>query len=50
MARVMIALFEGFVLQKCREPELDVDGYSNAVRFIWSRLQASPKRISRGRS
>jgi AcrR family transcriptional regulator len=50
MAHLMIALFKGFVLQKCREPDLDVDDYVSAIRFVWGRLHTSPKKVSRGRS
>jgi AcrR family transcriptional regulator len=39
MARIMIALFEGFVLQKCRESDLDVEPYITAVLFVWERMQ-----------
>jgi AcrR family transcriptional regulator len=42
MARVMIALFEGFVLQKCREKNLDVARYVDAVLLIWDRLRMRP--------
>jgi AcrR family transcriptional regulator len=39
LARVMIALFEGFVLQKCREKNLDIGPYVKAVLFIWDRMR-----------
>lgn len=50
MARAMIALFEGFVLQKCREPDLDVGEYIRVVRFLWKRIHLSPKKVNRERS
>lgn len=38
LARTFIALFEGLVLQKCREEELPLDAYGRAVLFLWQRL------------
>jgi AcrR family transcriptional regulator len=42
MARVMVALFQGLVLQKCREKNLDIQPYLQAIRFLVSRLRATP--------
>lgn len=39
MARVMIALFQGLVLQKCWEKDLDIRPYVRAVLFLAERLQ-----------
>jgi AcrR family transcriptional regulator len=41
LARVMIALFQGFVLQKSREPDLDVNGYTRAALFLWERMRSA---------
>ncbi len=38
LARAFIALFEGLVLQKCREEELALDAYGRAVLLLWQRL------------
>lgn len=43
MARVMIALFQGLVLQKCREKDLDVSPYVEAVLFLAGRMRPSPR-------
>ena len=39
LARVMIALFQGLVLQKCRDRELDVSAYVRVVLAMWEGLR-----------
>jgi AcrR family transcriptional regulator len=40
MARVMVALFQGLVLQKCREKHLDIEPYVEAALFLARRMLA----------
>jgi len=39
LARVMIALFQGLVLQKCREKDLDLQAYVRTVLLMWDGLR-----------
>jgi AcrR family transcriptional regulator len=39
LARVMIALFQGLVLQKCREKDLDLQAYVRTVLLMWNGLR-----------
>jgi len=50
MVRVMIALFQGFVLQKCREPELDVSGFVRAALFLWEGMRGASRASTAPRS
>ena len=43
LARVMVALFQGFVLQKCREPDMDAANFSRAALYLWERMQDGPR-------
>jgi AcrR family transcriptional regulator len=44
MARVMVALFQGLVLQKCREKNLDIEPYVEATLFLARRMLADTGR------
>jgi AcrR family transcriptional regulator len=46
LARVMVALFQGLVLQKCREKDLDIQPYVQAVLFLAEKMRTK-SRISR---
>jgi AcrR family transcriptional regulator len=39
LARVMIALFQGLVLQKCRDKDLDLQAYVRTVLLMWNGLR-----------
>jgi hypothetical protein len=47
LARVMVALFQGLVLQKCRDKDLDSQAYLQAIWFLVSRLRTPAPRRSR---
>jgi len=42
MARVMIALFQGLVLQKCRDKDLDMQACTDVVLLLWQGLRIVP--------
>ena len=46
-ARVMIALFQGLVLQKCRDRDLDLDAYIRVVLLLWEGLRGKPRATRR---
>ena len=46
-ARVMIALFQGLVLQKCRDRDLDLKAYMRVVLLLWEGLRGKPRATRR---
>ena len=46
-ARVMIALFQGLVLQKCRDRDLDLKAYMRVVLLLWEGLRGKPRAARR---
>jgi AcrR family transcriptional regulator len=46
-ARVMIALFQGLVLQKCRDKDLDLKAYMRVVLLLWEGLRSKRKAARR---
>jgi TetR/AcrR family transcriptional regulator, transcriptional repressor of aconitase len=50
MARVMIALFQGFALQLAWDPSVPVEPYVRAVETIFAALSTKPERTARAKA